>query len=294
MNWKQVPRSMVRVLMRNRPLRTALSAVARAGLLAEPVWRRLPVECAFRVGLPDGRSFLYSSVANDRIGRALFWGGLESWENETTRVFYDLAREAAVVLDIGANTGVFSLLACTANPLATVIAFEPVPRVHDRLAENIRLNRLQDRCEARGDAVSDTGGVTRLHVPASDLPTSASLNASGFRGLEGILIEVPVTTIDQVARSIGAPVDLVKIDVEGFEDKVLEGMQEVLERSRPALVIECNTDGPVEAIQSLLSKFGYRFFHLRGSGPIEVATIAPDPTGKYRNFLCVVRGGGTS
>ncbi|MFQ5417297.1 MAG: response regulator, partial [Myxococcota bacterium] len=125
------------LLMRFPPSRAALRALCRAGLLPHAVWSRLPIDQRFPVPFAADISFLYESLDGDAIGRALYLFGAESYEFETTEVFARLARRASVVLDIGANTGLFSLIACAANPDSKVIAFEPVDRVRDLLTENI-------------------------------------------------------------------------------------------------------------------------------------------------------------
>jgi FkbM family methyltransferase len=252
------------------------------------VWKRLPVNGVFQVLLPDGRAFLYSAVPNDAIARALFWRGLPAWESETTHIFYKLAARSELVLDIGANTGVYTLLACAANPRARVISFEPVPHVYLKLVENVRLNRWESQCCIRQEAVSSTNGSAQFHVPFGELPTSASLAVEGFRGREGTLIQVPLVTVDSLLQKDDR-VNLVKIDVEGFEDHVLKGMQEVLATSAPTLIIECNSDGPFRAVEAILAQFGYRFYHLRHEGPTPMDRIVPDPTETYRNFLCIAR-----
>ena len=93
------------------------------------LWRRLPVAGEFAVSLPEGGRFLYSSVHGDQIGRALHWRGLDWWESETIGVWLRLVAGASRVLDIGANTGVYTLLACAGNPTARVTSFEPVPHI---------------------------------------------------------------------------------------------------------------------------------------------------------------------
>lgn len=281
----------VRILLRriiaNSFVRTLLRQLSHWGLLPAVIWQRLPVETIFRVTLPDGCSFAYSAIANDVIGRALFWRGYKSWETETIQIFYKVAQRANLVLDIGANTGVFTLLACVANPNCRVISFEPVPRVFHRLQENIKINGWDTQCEVRREAVSDASGSAHFHVPDGDLPTSATLHRQGFRGYRGTLFEVPVTTIDDICLA-GTRVDLVKIDVEGFEDKVLRGMQRNLLSSTPTIIVECNPDGPFQGVEAILKMFGYHFFHLRVEGPVAVDKITPDKSGKYRNFLCTV------
>ena len=244
------------------------------------------MSCAFNVSVNSGaESFRYSGLNNDVIGRSLYWRGLRAWEPETIKTFIDLIRGAKVFLDVGANTGIYSLIGLAINPKLQVIAFEPVPRIRRRLEENIRLNGWQDRCEVRAEAVSGSPGVAQFHIPYEECPTSASLNESGFRGFEGEVIAVPVTTLDEVCGELFA-LDVVKIDVEGFEDKALEGMKRILNRFAPDLLLECNPDGPMSQVQARLKELGYAFFHLTGSGAQLRPGLEPDPSERFRNYLC--------
>ena len=284
MDWKDKGRSIARQLMRISILREVLRMLSLAGFLPSAIWKRLPVEVVFPVKLPDGRFFFYSATANDVIARALYWRGLRDWESETIPVFYRLAQSAEIVLDIGANTGFYTLLACTANPRARVIAFEPVPRVYEKLLEHISLNHFEDRCEVYQTAVSNFVGTAKMHIPPEDLPTSASLNPKGFRGFDGILQQVPVTTIDAVVGE--RTVDLVKIDVEGFEPQVLEGMQMTLQRCRSALFIECLPDGPYQQVEEMLKVQGYQIYALTRKGPVNVERVIPRRM-HHENFLFI-------
>jgi FkbM family methyltransferase len=284
MNWKDKGRLFARKLMHLSLLREVLRRLSMAGFLPPAIWKRLPVEVVFPVKLPDGRSFFYSATPNDVIARALYWRGLKDWESETIPVFYKMAQSAQIVLDIGANTGFYTLLACTANPNARVIAFEPVPRVYEKLMEHIRINHFDGRCEAHRMAVSNFVGTAQMHVPFGDLPTSASLNTDGFRGFSGILVEVPVTTVDAVMGD--QPVDLAKIDVEGFEPQVLEGMRMTLRRFRPALFIECLPDGPYREVEEILKNLGYQIYLLSHNGPIQVEQVVPRRV-YHENFLFI-------
>lgn len=265
-----------------------LSALSRRGLLPEWVWRRFSVEWRFEVGLPGGSTFLYEGIAGDNVAGPLFWRGLESYEPETICVFWELAKNAQIVLDVGAYTGLFTLLACAANPESSAIAFEPVPQIFARLKANILLNNLEARCEIHNKAASNVTGTAEFRVPSTKLPTSSSLSPTGFRGYRGTLIEVPVATVDAVIPE-GTRVDLIKLDVEGFEDKALEGMHRVLSASMPSLIVECLPDGPYQAVETLLGDLGYRFYCLRPEGPVAVDRIVPDVGGVYRNFLFTVR-----
>src|SRR5690606_20518794 len=124
--------------------------------LPVPVWKRLPVTGAFQVEVDRRIAFTYVSSSRDAIGRALFWRGIHGeWEAETIPVFREYARYAGIVLDIGANTGFYSLLACSVNSRAQVYAFEPVPKIFDLLRQNIEANNFGVRCEPRAVAVSN-------------------------------------------------------------------------------------------------------------------------------------------
>jgi FkbM family methyltransferase len=283
---KQVGREAARLLTSTVAARRLLRAASLRGLLPPAVWSRLPVEATFAVPSSDRGRFLYASIAADNIGRSLFWRELRSWEPESVAVFVPLARRALTFVDVGANTGVFTLIACAENPRLRAMAFEPVPHIHDALRNNLAINHLGDRCVARAEAVSDAVGQAELHVPHGTLPTSASLDPEGFRGYRGTKVDVAVTTIDIACHDFPT-VDLVKIDVEGFEDRVLAGMPAVLDRSEPAIVVECNPDGPYRAVETILRRHRYRFFHLRDQGAVARESIEPDATEAFRNYLCL-------
>lgn len=153
--------------------------------------------------------------------------------------------------------------------------------------KNIKINNYENRCYIYCEAISNFVGNTKFHVPFSDLPTCASFHKDGYRGCKGYLIDVNVTTIDIVCSKYHH-VDLVKIDVEGFEDKVLEGMENILANSKPDIIIECNFDGPYEEIEKILKKFDYHFFSLQENEPLSIDSFARNLT-RHSNFLCISR-----
>lgn len=283
---KRGVRHLLRSVSRNPLTATTAQQLSRHGLLPEGIWRRLPVSSEFPVSLGQGKSFRYASGAGDSIGRELYWKGVYSGnEASDLRVFSKLVKKAGRFLDVGANTGLFSLLACALNENCAVTTFEPVPKIYECLKHNIEINGWQERCQLRQEAVSDFLGEAQIHVPASDLPTSASLNPEGFRGCSGEVIVTPVTTIDEACLS-DVRIDLMKIDVEGFENAVLRGMTKTLARDKPDLIMECLIDGPYQEVDKILREAGYSFYRMTSQGLSKVSEILPDPHDEMRNFLC--------
>lgn len=274
------------------PVRRRVREWALAGQVPRHLWIRLPVtEPKFEFSLPGGHVVRYHTEVGDPVGQSFYWRGIDGWEAPSLHTFLALAKRARHLLDIGANTGAYTLIACACNDGLQALAYEPVPRVFERLARNIAVNDFGPRCRAKQAAVSNAVGVAQLHVPHSTIPSSASLRKTGFRNLSGVLLKVPVTTADHdtgpESVDITMPVDLVKIDVEGFEDHVLAGMTRILESDRPVILCECNPDGPTGAINEQLRAADYHFWHVCAPRLERMPIIRPDRTERHRNFVFV-------
>ena len=262
-----------------------LRDLTRRGLVPAAFYMRLPVDRPFDVSVPGSMSFSYHSTRYDQIGRLLFWRGVFGYEPETARVFFNLAKTADVVLDIGAHTGFYSLLTCVSNPMCSVFAFEPVPRIAQLLRRNISANGLRERCTVVEAAVSDKSGTGEIYVPQTELPVAAALGAKGAcDGHEAMPVDV--VAIDSCIPS-HTPVSLVKIDAEGHEIRVLHGMAKTILRNQPAIILECLETSPNNKVETYLRRFGYRFYHLLDTGPVETENLLADPARRHRNFLCL-------
>lgn len=263
--------------------------LGRRGLMPWRLLRHLPAPECVSVVLHPCAEFRYFPTQGDGVDRQLHWVGLRrSSEAATLLPFARLAAAAHGVVDIGANVGLYSLVALAANPNSLVYAFEPVPQTAERLRQNLRLNHWEDRCHVEQVALADEVGTASLHVPHGHLPTSASLHPDGFRHLPGSIIEVPVARIDDYLRDLDS-IDLVKIDVEGFEDAVLRGAPRLL-RQRPTIILECHPDGPADALDSLLLGAGYQIYRLIPDNPRPVDRIRAEVGAGHRNFLCIGAG----
>lgn len=135
-------------------------------------------------------------------------------------------RQDDVVYDIGANTGLYTLFAAKACPDAEVIAFEPYPPNVDLLKQDVDRNKLQN-VEIVDVALSDSVGNIEFSQPhEADVGYGSS---SIVTNESEATIEVPTTTGDQLIADGEIPTpNVVKIDVEGSESLVLEGLEKAL------------------------------------------------------------------
>jgi FkbM family methyltransferase len=141
-----------------------------------------------------------------------------------------------VAVDVGANVGAIALLLARAAPAGRVVAFEASPATVPVLRANLAANGAAN-VEVVPLALGDRAGRVRLSAIAAGAGGSfVSAQAASGEGAE-----VEATTLDDWVQERGlARLDLVKIDVEGSEPRVLDGARRTLERHRPALVVECN------------------------------------------------------
>jgi FkbM family methyltransferase len=175
-------------------------------------------------------------------------------------------RPGATFFDIGANVGYVTLIAARlVGPSGRVVAFEPVPENVAAIRENLALNGI-DWVEVHETAVARQRGRAALIISdVSAFSRLASVNVpTGARET----IEVQVISIDEFMASPGAPApDVIKIDVEGAELEVLEGMRETLAAHRPVLLCEvhdCNSE-----YVALVDALGYVPVNLDADVPIE-------------------------
>ena len=153
----------------------------------------------------------------------------------------------ARVLDIGAYTGLYSLIAKKAG--AHVTAFEPIERNRLRFRENAELNGFHD-LRANSEAVSDRCGDTFIttNLAARGLSSGSSI----VKKVGADAVKVRTLTIDSLNLM---NVTAMKIDVERAEPLVLAGARETLERCRPTLLVEVLGDEEKAAVRASLPDF---------------------------------------
>lgn len=181
-------------------------------------------------------------IAEDASHRADFLVTGINWEHETD-VLRRLTRPGSVILDVGANFGYCtSLFASGCAPGGRVTAIEPEPAMFELLSRNVVANGYRN-VSCVNAAAGSAGGTVRLWCSATNLGCH-SLN----RDLVPAAVRtaaVPMIRLDELCASDSGPerVDLVKVDVEGWEHAVLAGADGLLRDHKPILWLEFWPDG---------------------------------------------------
>lgn len=278
--------------------RTPLGAfVGRGAKLAQSlgmpvpqrVWSHLPYRGVTTARAPGSDRRFRMRSHGHVIENELHWIGLAGRERTSFDVWAKLAATDKLVLDIGANTGLFSLIAGAMQPSRPVVAFEPLDRIARLARENAALNP-EFALEIQTLAIGGEDGAAAIYDPGGSQPSSASLVA-GYLDMKVEAVEVPVRTLDSwlaARHEAGQPheVGLMKIDVEGHEAAVFDGMPRTLREQRPAIVVEAfDPASPVyDTFRSLVAD-GWRVYDLAWAGPEDISDALRAPSD--RNLLLI-------
>ena len=181
-----------------------------------------------------------------------------SWEPEVVRSIQHHVHSGTRVLDIGAQSGFYSLLLSRlVGPEGMVFAFEPLPANFRVLEENLRLNSIQNVIMRR-EAVSDFSGNISFEFPRDEV----SLIAGPLLESDNLgVFQVPAISLDDFVRQTGQPIQFIKMDVEGAETAVLRGAVQTLKAFHPLMVVELHDDLPQDGLHPaipLLTELGYQ------------------------------------
>ena len=224
--------------------------------------RRL--ETAFVFEWYDGLKLkLY--LGND-LSRQLFIAGCS--EPNELAFLHEVLGQGMVFIDAGANDGIYSLFASRrVGPQGQVWAFEPSSREFDRFQQNLDLNQLEN-VRPFQVALADQNGQEDLAVAGYEHEGQNTLGTFVHQGVEPKRTErVVVRTLDDLVGEEGlSRIDVIKLDVEGAEKRVLDGARNSLARFRPIVLFQAvdpalrKQDTSRDQLFESLTEAGYRLY----------------------------------
>lgn len=198
-----------------------------------------------------------------------------TFEQDVENLFKKYVHENNTVIDVGANIGYHTLHSAEyVGPGGKVVAIEPNQWAINRLKRNLELNpQIQERVQIIKVALSDRDELSQ------EMSFQASYKLSGNNAAVSEIVDV--RSLDSICADqdlIG--INLIKIDVDGFEIKVLKGSLDLLARDHPTLIVEFTPSvfsqlgDEVQSLEQSLQSLGYSFF-----------TVDEDPIKDLTNHL---------
>jgi FkbM family methyltransferase len=213
-----------------------------------------------------GKHMFYVDGKDRGLAPHLIMNGF--WEPWITVAMQRFLRPGMICVDVGANLGYFTaVMADAVGPKGAVVAFEPNPRLLELLRASLFLNGHNGRVCAAQHAVADRDGDEVFLRFAESLPMNGTICP---KNPSGEAVAVKTVTLDTACRRLPR-IDLIKIDVEGAEQSVWDGMQGLLD-AHPEAVVVLEWNARRGDAAGLLAKIERRFpnlAHLDFDGLVE-------------------------
>jgi len=202
-----------------------------------------------------------------------------NYEPVLSNLLFSMLRQSKTFVDVGANVGLYTVAAVRITDGIRVISYEPNPVVFSKLSRNLTLNNGLDKASLRNLAVSnEVNGSVDFFVPK--LTGSGGGSMSNLHPEEGspVMQRISTTTLDRDLHDL-TEVDLMKVDVEGHEFKVMQGGLTIIKSFYPTIVIELLRkwmapfgDHPQDVV-ALLRGAGYDAFAITDLGCESISEI---------------------
>ncbi len=203
------------------------------------------------------------------------WMGF--YESEKQRALKEVVRPGMTVYDIGANAGFYTLgLSRMVGETGKVLSFEPLGKNVEKLLRHIALNRLTN-IEVLQLAVAANNGLMSFDVGASDFQGRINSNSVGK-------YRVPTLQLDSAINDGNLPPpDFLKIDVEGGESQVLEGLTAYLERAHPIIFLALHGNEQKHLCHSYLTRLSYSVKDFAGTEILEAQQMPDEVIARARH-----------
>jgi len=227
--------------------------------------------CMFACSKPDPNSLQNdNSMLKEFIRRILIFLHIDvtkniKYDRLTLRILDKVLHKDSNCIDIGCFKGEILQEVLKRSPLGTHVAFEPIPGFYKALKKKFKPRQLT----IHNLALSDQSGMITFNYVV-DAPAYSGIKKRDYDGKnpEIELIEVKTDTLDHVLPA-DYHVDLIKIDVEGAEFKVLKGAYNTLKKSRPIIIFEFGLGAsdfyqvtPEDFYHYLAEECGYQIYQL--------------------------------
>ena len=225
----------------------------------------------------DARSALFRRIARDGY-----------YEPALTKLCSEHIQPEGDVLDIGANIGFHSVFFAKTVTTGRVLAIEPTSHAHRRLVRNLELNNVSNKVDVHHGAVSDLAGTASIKViqGREEFSTLGKMAHQAVQGETWMEELISCDTVDALVLRYNIKPRFIKLDVEGFEHRVLQGATDTLKQYRPIILAELSNallsknGSSASAVIEWLTHSGYRV-----SNANDISGVPG--TSEYGEIVCV-------
>jgi FkbM family methyltransferase len=226
---------------------------------------KLPPSGVLKIKLRNNSVIRLHTNQSDFVSYCVFWNGLYGYEY--TEIFEDIIGKCRGFIDIGSNTGLYSLIGVSTNKLLKVIAFDPTDSAAHYFTKNLEENNASKNIFFHQLAVADQSGDIVFFKVRNPKYPQLRFNLGGSSGF----VEKPEYYDELKVKKIklddfleknhpGFAVDFVKIDAENAEPMIIDGMRGIIQTHKPIIVCEVMFDQVIDELERAFQGLGYAFY----------------------------------
>ncbi|EAS19997.1 hypothetical protein BBFL7_02397 [Flavobacteria bacterium BBFL7] len=226
-------------------------------------WKENPLNGDIPIRIDGFHEFKMKCLNDDSVVKELYWTQFNGWEKTSLTLWKNLLEKIdgdSVVLDIGAYSGIYSLIASTYENVKHIYAFDIQDNCIIRLEENFQLNNISKASIVKA-ACSDSEGEIEFYYYEEEgiMSSVAGIVPKKMNNLKTSVKSIVLSNwvISESLKNI----KLIKIDVEGAEQKTLVGLRDILKKDEPDVLIEINDFNDVKKVKNIFPK-GYKLYDI--------------------------------
>lgn len=239
----------------------------------------------------DGYQIFFPKNIGVSYSSKIFWKETNGFEADTYYVLKELFIVGDYFFDVGANIGLYSVLAKKNNPYLNVTAFEPIKEIYNQNEIFKLYNSVKYRLH--NIALSNKMGYQNIYLPKTnsiDIETTATLRKDSWQKIKNhITYQVETKLLDNIVSEMdieNTAKIIIKIDVEDYETSVLEGMSNTIKKYKPIIICEVlSRNHKNKAFLKQVDKMNYSVFGITTSGCFRMTNMDFCKKRKFRDFI---------
>ncbi|MEO9503618.1 FkbM family methyltransferase [Nonlabens ulvanivorans] len=226
-------------------------------------WKENPLNGDISIEIDGFNEFKMKCLNDDSVVKELYWTKFNGWEKTSLTLWKNLLEKIesdSVILDVGAYSGIYSLIASSYENVKHIYAFDIQDNCINRLEENLQLNNISNASIVKA-ACSNSEDIIEFYYYEEE-GIMSSVAGIVPKKMNNLKTSVNSIVLDSWSISESLKnIRLIKMDVEGAEQKTLLGMRDILRKDKPDILIEINDFKDVKKVKNIFPT-GYKLYDI--------------------------------